>query len=228
MDGSERSRRFDRLVKETLGQQAEHLFPVPTFLSPLIDSYANYSRFLDRPIVPRGLEDVDPREQYASSTSEVSKGLGRMLGVSPAKIDNVLFSYTGGLGRLATQGIDLAGEGVGVRERGASPALPSQLHGIRGFAVREPGASSESIERLYLERGRADRAFNTLRKLQREGRTDEALEYRDENLPLLTRRRQFGGIIQQLGEDRKFLAASTAMTCHRMRSGSAGKRSSAG
>ena len=181
MDGND-PEGFEIAAEEFLKEQTRGFAPVPTFLVPLIDNYANFNGFLGRPVVPRGLEGVDPEEQYTARTSEVSKQLGRWLNLSPAKIDNLLYSYTGGLGRLATQTIDLGVELAGKREPSSDVRpLAFRAPGLRGFTVRTPGRSSESIERLYRMRDRANQKKSTYDKMRREGRAEEAERYYEEN-----------------------------------------------
>ncbi|MFW6079336.1 MAG: LPD38 domain-containing protein, partial [Gemmatimonadota bacterium] len=182
---------FQRAWTETLAQNVGDLaLPVPTFARPLIDNYANRHSFFQRPIVPRALEGVDPEFQATERTSEVAKQFGRLFGVSPAKVDNLLFSYTGGLGRSATEAIDLAAETAGVRERGRveTRPLPLRLPGLRGFAVSPPGRASESVDRMYTALEEADRRYRTLRHLQSEGRTEDARAYMEEHRPVLQAR----------------------------------------
>ena len=40
---------------------------------------------------------ADPELQFSDWTTETSKNLGKLLGVSPAKLDHVIFGYTAGL-----------------------------------------------------------------------------------------------------------------------------------
>ncbi|HEX5520195.1 MAG TPA: LPD38 domain-containing protein, partial [Longimicrobiaceae bacterium] len=157
------------------------VLPIPTFAGPLIGNLANYDLFLNRPIVPRHLENVDAEYQYSDRTSEVAKQLGRWLDYSPAKIDNLLTSWTGGLGRLGGEAIDNATR-IARRARGEEvPARPSRgvagLPGVRGFTLSTPGSSSESVERFYQLYGEAEKAHGTVRVLEKEGAFDELDRY---------------------------------------------------
>jgi len=66
------------------------LIPLPTAFVPLFENWANWSTFMDRPIVPRGLEDLEPAYQAKAHTSELSKAIGEAINFSPAKIDNLV------------------------------------------------------------------------------------------------------------------------------------------
>ena len=190
---------FKVAAKDFLKDQTAGFVPVPTFAVPLIDNYANFNSFLERPIVPRGLEGVDPEEQYTARTSEVSKQLGRWLNLSPSKIDNLLYSYTGGLGRLALQTVDLGVELAGKREpSGDTRPLATRAPLLRGFTVHTPGRSSESIERLYRMRENANRKQQTYNKLRREGRIEEAERYYEDNEDWIVMRTRLGRTTDEL------------------------------
>lgn len=197
---------FQESAAEFLQDQAYGMAPVPTFALPLIENWANRSQFLQRPIVPRGLEGVDPAEQFTRGTSEVAKGVGRMLGMSPAKVDNTLFAYTGGLGRLATEIVDI-GLGDGEATRDDRPPL-LQAPAVRGFTVRPPGESSESIDRLYRARERANSRRNTYRKLLREGRAADAEQYFARHEEWIVRSAQLNRIADQLTAVRRSLSTT--------------------
>lgn len=55
-----------------------------------------------RTIVPDALKDLPPDLQYNEQTSRAAKEIGGRLGFSPMKVDHIIESTTGGLGKLAT------------------------------------------------------------------------------------------------------------------------------
>ena len=165
-----------KFLTETAPRQLLDFIPWPTAGMPLLENWLNYSTFLDRPIVPPGEENVDERYQYNDRTSEVAVQLGRWMDTSPRKIDNLLYSWTGGLGRSVTGGIDRAAEMIGARVATESQGLAG-VPGIRGITARPPGFSSESVERFYERRAQAQKALATSRFLRREGRTADYESY---------------------------------------------------
>ncbi len=164
--GAEEVRQF---FGETLLKEAQGMFPSPTAVEPLIESVTNYSFFLRRPITPRSEENVRDRYQGGVGTSEVAEQLARWIpgeeGVSPRTIDNVLYAWTGGLGRLGTELADMALDP-------SAPATParrvSEIPGVRGIMDPPAGFNSESIERFYREYSRAQTAVTTLRDAERD------------------------------------------------------------
>ena len=51
------------------------------------------------PIIPKGLEDYEPKDQYTPQTSELMKAIGNWLNVSPAQVEHVANGLTGDLFR---------------------------------------------------------------------------------------------------------------------------------
>ena len=141
-------RAFDDWAKN-VAQSASPGF-VPTAAIPLIESWANKSLFRGTPIEPQGMEKVIPEERYTSYTSEFSKQMAKGLvkvglHVSPMKLDNAIFGYSGGLGRAITEGLNIP-----LR---TGPARPSRkladIPVLRAFAVRWPTTSAKSIQAVY-------------------------------------------------------------------------------
>ena len=60
------------------------------------------------PIVPEGLEGMEPWLQFTARTSELSKTLGKAIDTSPAVIDHVITAFTGSMGRNALALYDYA------------------------------------------------------------------------------------------------------------------------
>ena len=73
---------------------------VPTLFLPILEWQANYSYFKGRPLVGNKYSRLPDELQYNDYTSELSKGIGSTLKVSPMKIDNLVRGYTGTMGAL--------------------------------------------------------------------------------------------------------------------------------
>lgn len=73
---------------------------LPTLILPLIEWSANYSFYKGRPLVGNKYSRLPDELQYNDYTSELSKGIGSALKVSPMKIDNLVRGYTGTMGAL--------------------------------------------------------------------------------------------------------------------------------
>lgn len=73
---------------------------LPTLILPLIEWSANYSFYKGRPLVGNKYSRLPDELQYNDYTSELSKGIGSALKLSPMKIDNLVRGYTGTMGAL--------------------------------------------------------------------------------------------------------------------------------
>ena len=73
---------------------------VPTLFLPILEWQANYSYFKGRQLVGSKYQRLPDELQYNDYTSELSKGIGSVLKISPMKIDNLVRGYTGTMGTL--------------------------------------------------------------------------------------------------------------------------------
>ena len=114
--------------------------------------------FFDRPLVPRSKEDLEAYLQFGPKTSEAIKALTKIFRnvpyikevANPAKIQNMILGYTGGLGRLGVSAIDNLLEAFGVVETPPDPSMTlADIPGIRGFIQRFPTSTAASIEIFY-------------------------------------------------------------------------------
>ena len=128
----------------------------PTFSTPLIENYVNKSFFTNRPIVPASLEGLEPRDQYLDSTSSFSKSIGNILNYSPAKIDNLISGYFGGLGKDISRIPDAPNDlGAGNKritgyENDTTNSLINLVPGFKKF--QKPGINmTDSINSLYYD-----------------------------------------------------------------------------
>lgn len=167
---------------------------IPTGALPILETSFGRSWFLDRDIVPKYLQRVDPKEQYNPYTSETAKFFGRQIAKadkatfdsdtslgSPLVLEHIYRGYTGGLGRLALEGVEKGLEKTGlVQEKNWPTNKNADIPLLRAFASRHPSSSAESIQQFYDEYEKRDRAKNTAKLLDTRGETDEARKVRDE------------------------------------------------
>lgn len=73
-----------------------------------MEQVANLDTYRKTPIVPKSLQDIEPRYQYTPNTSEMAKRLGEKLNVSPLRIEHLIRSFGGGVGEAAMSAGDLA------------------------------------------------------------------------------------------------------------------------
>lgn len=188
---------FDLLITKNIPN------PTPTGLVPIYENIANYSFFLGRPIVPQGVQNMPPADQYTPTTSEVAKILGGTINYSPAKVDNIIYGYFATLGRYTTQSLDGILKGTGIVHSVPEPAKDlSQQPVIKAFVVAPPrGSQSESLNRFYEERQTVTQHYNKFKTLLEDGSTDEAQRYIAEH-PEIRMYTYYNGVARDLAEIR--------------------------
>ena len=80
---------------------------IPTVLLPIVEWQANYNFFRGKEVVSKKLQRLPDELQFTDATSGISKAIGGMAKISPAKIDNLVMSATGTMGMLFYQGLGL-------------------------------------------------------------------------------------------------------------------------
>ncbi len=125
---------------------------IPTVILPLIEWQANYSFFRDGKLVGYREEKLPDELQYKDSTSELSKDLGKLTGLSPIKLDNTVRGYTGTMGMLLWQAYD-----IGSMDKAKLPEKKiTELPLIRDFFVNEYNAR-RSVDDFYKLAEQADK-----------------------------------------------------------------------
>ena len=152
---------------------------IPTGALPYIENWANKSLFFDRGIVPPGREDVLPEYQYQPYTTETAKLLGRFFGklpdlpdidvlpTAPAKVENLIRGWTGGLGMHVLKILDAGLDAAGMTAEGPTEPTKtlSDIPFIKAFAVRYPSASAEPVARFYEDYDAYRKTQNTIKTL---------------------------------------------------------------
>jgi hypothetical protein len=156
---------------------------LPQAILPHIENISNHSFFLDRPIVPRAVEDAPVEFQYSGQTSEAAKALGKWVNYSPAKIDNIFRGYTGTLGRYVTDTIDPILKNTGITYNIPDPSMEiSDMPVLRSFFARDPyGSGSVSVDKLYRELEKFEGMEKLFRVHLERGGMQAGNRYRDEN-----------------------------------------------
>jgi hypothetical protein len=169
----------------------------PQLIKPALEVAVNYSFFTSNPIVGQAMKNVDPAEQFTSSTSELSKFVGNMAGVSPLKLDYLIRGYTGMLGAFVLDATDA----VANPNRVEKPI--NKLPQVSTFMYDPTGRGYKS--EFYRFRESVDRVVDTVNLFKREGRADELREYLTEDrLRLLAMRGVTGKIEDTLSKLRKY------------------------
>jgi hypothetical protein len=157
---------------------------VPDAISPVVETYFNKSLFTGSPIVSAQSEkNVLPEYQYTPYTSEAGKlvakvvaalpGMKRSQLASPPVIENWVRSWGGTLGAYSLQ---LADKALTVSGAVKPPLKPTStladIPFIKAFVIRNPSASSQSIQDFYENYEKSVQDLGTIKKLAKEGDVD--------------------------------------------------------
>jgi hypothetical protein len=159
---------------------------IPTAVSPLIENWRNKSSFTDRPIVGRGQEKLLPKYQAHPYTSEISKGIASIVSnipglsetaaASPAKIENVIKGYTGGVGQIGLAASDYFINKLGIG--GKQPEKPSLVASdypiLKSFIARTKTASTEPVNQFYKYDAEIESALSSYKEMLKQDNTKEA------------------------------------------------------
>jgi len=140
---------------------------LPTAVKPLIENEVNWNFFRERPIVPRGKEELPPFQQYTRFTTETAKDIGRELNISPLKIQNIISGYTGGSGQYGLQILDFI---QGKTKRMDTPDIPL----VKGFTTRPSENISQSVNDFYEDSDKIITLYNGLKTSSKAGNVEDA------------------------------------------------------
>lgn len=150
----------------------------PTAVRPAIEAWANRSFYYDTPLVSDQKEKLAPFLQYKATTSETMKAIGKATNISPAKLENTVRGYTGGLGRHAIRAMDFLGDKLGIFKTGARPADPINVPVLSGFvSQRAEGFESEPARKFYQIADKLDECKATLKALQQKNDAKGVIEW---------------------------------------------------
>lgn len=181
--------RFRTQVLKLLGDNLS-MNPVPQLVKPMLDVYSNIDGFTDRPIESMGMDKLKSEYRYNDRTSMVARGASTamnaatgLLGkeaLSPVQIDHMLRGYFGWLGSFVVGTADLLARPATGQVDKAAPDHWKTLTGNMASDLRD--APSRYVSQMYEQAKEIERAYGTWRELQKQGKTQEAQEFRSEHL----------------------------------------------
>jgi len=114
---------FRAAMAQMGSEVAEGLAPIPTALKVPGELATNFDAFRGSPIVPQGVQNAPAEEQTFPHTTNVARGVGKALGVSPIKVDHAIRGVGGSAAAHLTQGVDPLLQKAGVDKR---PPMPER------------------------------------------------------------------------------------------------------
>lgn len=166
-------KRDDPRTAAQFWEAVKESFQSPNLLwgNPLIgttkDLIANYNSFTGAPIVPSSMPKL-PEEQYDAKTGALAKGLGKITGWSPKKIDYALKGYFGYWGQ------DLTLLGRGNQDEDYTSNLADAA--IHRAGIRDSSGLSDAREKFWKHMGQSTGKYtqilDTYKKLMQSPTTE--------------------------------------------------------
>ncbi len=178
-------------VKESTALSSITSSVIPTGVQPILENVTNYQFFFNRPVVSKGLEGLEEKEQFNLYTSELAKFVAKanIPGFkSPQKIDNLISSYFASLGKYATVLMtDPILKATGVAESAELPAKTwKEMPLVKAFFKEKAiGSRSKSVDNFFEETDKIEKFYNTFQRQLKQGRKETAIKTLEENPFLL-------------------------------------------
>ncbi len=120
---------------------------VPNMVAPLIENAINKDLYYNTDIVKSYDLDLPDSEQYYDYNSQLAILLGKVFNYSPAKIDNLISGYFGGLGTQVIGIIDTISSSLGLSAE--KPKMGAESDTIGKRFIVNVNSNSSSLDEIY-------------------------------------------------------------------------------
>jgi hypothetical protein len=147
-------------------------YGIPQAMRPAIEAGLGKSFYTGRDILSAQEKGLLPEDQFRENTSEVSKTIGRVAGVSPIILDSLVQGYTGAMGLAFVQAV-----GLGLTKSEGPEAAVKRLSNmpVVGSAF-QPNDAGAIINRVYDRMNEFKKVENSVESLMNRGYKAEAME----------------------------------------------------
>jgi hypothetical protein len=115
-----------------------------TAILPWLEAAANWDMYRGRPLVPAYRTKLDPELQDSEWTTDTARGVGKLLGVSPTKLEHIIRQTGGTLASEALQAADLVATPLLNPTRAPRAEKRLEQLPILGGTLRDPSPSARS------------------------------------------------------------------------------------
>ena len=177
--------------------------PTPQVFKPIIDIYANKDSFSKRPIETMGMERLDPEYRFNANTSMVARGVSTATGgfMSPVQVDHLVRGYFAWLGTFIVSGTDMLIRAAS--DEPTRPALDVFKLASGGLVADVDSGSSRYVSQMYDQAKELETAYSTWRSLKKDGKREEAAEYKKDNLDAISKRARVADAKERVSEQNK-------------------------
>lgn len=184
-------------------------YMLPQAVKPLIEAGMNKNLFSGKPIESGYERSLMPEYRQRDNTSEVSKELGAMLGVSPIMLDHLIRGYTAGMGLALVQSLGLAWPNDGPE---AAVRRMSDMPVIGPFF--QPNDAQGIVSSVYDKMNEVKQVKKTFDDMVANGRRSDAQEFLKANMDKLVQAEVAGNFMTVMGELTKAEVAIKNSTQH--------------
>lgn len=149
---------------------------IPAGIKPMIELMTNYSFYSGKAIESEREQALIPAERYRAGTTEVSKAIGGLFGISPIKLDYMIRGYTGGLGVAITS---IANPVLAADEKVAPEMRASDTPIVGGLF--QPKDAQGVINYAYDLVSGIEQKQRTMKTMQERGRPEDVKAFIEEN-----------------------------------------------
>ncbi len=168
---------------------------LPAGIKPMIELMTNYSFYSGKAIESEREQGLVPEERYRAKTTEVSKLIGQLFGISPIKLDYAVRGYTGGLG-LAV--LSIANPVLAADEK-VSPEMRASDTPVVG-GLFQPRDAQGLINYAYELVDSVEKRQRTLKELEKTGTEASVIAFEKENVALLDMTKDAGRFKKKMGD----------------------------
>jgi hypothetical protein len=144
-----------------------------TFAKPVVENEVNFNFFREAPVVSESKERFMPELQFGKYTSQTSRVVGKALGYSPAKIDNLVRAWTGGMGMYGLDATDMLIEAYTGEKSKKRPTENADYPLLKAFFSRPAESNQKSLTDFYDYSEKLEKAYNTYKEyIQKENNAD--------------------------------------------------------
>jgi hypothetical protein len=166
--GEEAVKAFKQILLQTIPGGSS--YGIPQIMKPAIEAGLGKSFYTGRDTLSAREKELLPEEQFRNNTSELAKGIGKTLGISPIVFEQLINGYTGTMGLAFMHALSV---GVPTSETPEKAVKRLSEYPILGGAF-QPNDAGGIINSVYERMNENLKVKNTFDKLVAEGRTAEA------------------------------------------------------
>ena len=165
----------------------------PQLVKPMLDIYANKDSFSGRPIETMGMDKLKSEYRFTGNTSMVARAAGTASnavmgvvgaeGLSPVQVDSLIRGYFGWLGTFVVGNADMISRYA--TNQPTRPSIDVWKTATGSMISSLDGAPSRYVSHVYDQAKEMEQAYGTWAALRKEGKVEEAREFKESNDKLI-------------------------------------------